>query len=182
MQLASRTRRTAKELRERLGRNDLCPCGSGRKFQEVLPEVGAFRRREPKLLPTIKQEGTPSGVPLFVLAEFLSLLSLRLLHPDALKSGAIAIPNCAKAAQFGSPGVGDPGPAAARSWSDISFTQGLSFSSPDHPSPAKPAGLGTPISSPRNAPGLTLFRAYGAAFSRVTQLRRSRSHFRETMG
>jgi SEC-C motif len=27
-----------KELVEKLGRNDLCPCGSGRRFQEVLPE------------------------------------------------------------------------------------------------------------------------------------------------
>ena len=26
-----------KELVEKLGRNDLCPCGSGRRFQEVLP-------------------------------------------------------------------------------------------------------------------------------------------------
>jgi uncharacterized protein YecA (UPF0149 family) len=25
-----------KELIEKLGRNDLCPCGSGRRFQEVL--------------------------------------------------------------------------------------------------------------------------------------------------
>ena len=25
-----------KELLEKLGRNDLCPCGSGRRFQEVL--------------------------------------------------------------------------------------------------------------------------------------------------
>jgi uncharacterized protein YecA (UPF0149 family) len=25
-----------KELREKLGRNDPCPCGSGRRFQEVL--------------------------------------------------------------------------------------------------------------------------------------------------
>jgi len=25
-----------KELVEKLGRNDLCPCGSGRRFQEVL--------------------------------------------------------------------------------------------------------------------------------------------------
>lgn len=25
-----------KELFEKLGRNDLCPCGSGRRFQEVL--------------------------------------------------------------------------------------------------------------------------------------------------
>jgi uncharacterized protein YecA (UPF0149 family) len=26
-----------KELSEKLGRNDLCPCGSGRSFQEMLP-------------------------------------------------------------------------------------------------------------------------------------------------
>jgi uncharacterized protein YecA (UPF0149 family) len=27
-----------KELTERLGRNDLCPCGSGRRFQALLSE------------------------------------------------------------------------------------------------------------------------------------------------
>ena len=27
-----------KELQERLGNNDPCPCGSGRRFQELLPE------------------------------------------------------------------------------------------------------------------------------------------------
>jgi uncharacterized protein YecA (UPF0149 family) len=26
-----------KELVEKLGRNDLCPCNSGRRFQELLP-------------------------------------------------------------------------------------------------------------------------------------------------
>jgi uncharacterized protein YchJ len=26
-----------KELLEKLGRNDLCPCGSGRRFQGMLP-------------------------------------------------------------------------------------------------------------------------------------------------
>jgi uncharacterized protein YecA (UPF0149 family) len=26
-----------KELTEKLGRNDLCPCGSGRRFQALLP-------------------------------------------------------------------------------------------------------------------------------------------------
>jgi len=31
-----------KELREKLGRNDLCPCGSGRRFQKVLPAFRAF--------------------------------------------------------------------------------------------------------------------------------------------
>ena len=30
-----------KELLEKLGRNDLCPCQSGRTFQEVLHEIRA---------------------------------------------------------------------------------------------------------------------------------------------
>jgi hypothetical protein len=29
-----------KELVEKLGRNDPCPCGSGRRFQGVLPDRG----------------------------------------------------------------------------------------------------------------------------------------------
>jgi hypothetical protein len=29
-----------KELLEKLGRNDPCPCGSGRLFQKMLPRVG----------------------------------------------------------------------------------------------------------------------------------------------
>jgi len=28
-----------KELLEKLGRNDLCPCNSGRLFQTLLPEI-----------------------------------------------------------------------------------------------------------------------------------------------
>jgi hypothetical protein len=32
--------RGEKELEEKLGKDDLCPCGSGRRFQEVLPEWG----------------------------------------------------------------------------------------------------------------------------------------------
>ncbi|MBY6218906.1 SEC-C domain-containing protein [Qipengyuania aquimaris] len=28
------------ELLEKLGRNDPCPCGSGARFQTLLPEVG----------------------------------------------------------------------------------------------------------------------------------------------
>ncbi|MEM7173134.1 MAG: SEC-C metal-binding domain-containing protein [Pseudomonadota bacterium] len=27
-----------KELLQKLGRNDLCPCGSGRRFQTLLPQ------------------------------------------------------------------------------------------------------------------------------------------------
>jgi len=33
-----------KELSEKLGRNDPCPCGSGRRFQELLPEIRQLRR------------------------------------------------------------------------------------------------------------------------------------------
>jgi uncharacterized protein YecA (UPF0149 family) len=33
------------ELLEKLGRNDLCPCGSARKFQKVLYEIRALRWR-----------------------------------------------------------------------------------------------------------------------------------------
>ena len=33
-----------KELREKLGRNDPCPCGSTRRFQELLYEEKAVRR------------------------------------------------------------------------------------------------------------------------------------------
>jgi len=29
-----------KELLEKLGREDLCPCGSGRRFQALLPKCG----------------------------------------------------------------------------------------------------------------------------------------------
>jgi len=30
------------ELIEKLGRNDPCPCGSGARFQALLPEVGSL--------------------------------------------------------------------------------------------------------------------------------------------
>src|SRR5712692_7226945 len=39
-----------KELVEKLGRNDLCPCGSGRRFQTLLPAHGQIRRQQPRLL------------------------------------------------------------------------------------------------------------------------------------
>ncbi|MEO1475495.1 MAG: SEC-C metal-binding domain-containing protein [Pseudomonadota bacterium] len=31
-----------KELVEKLGRKDPCPCGSGKSFQEMLPQIGAL--------------------------------------------------------------------------------------------------------------------------------------------
>ena len=36
-----------KELFEKLGRKDPCPCGSGRRFQELLHENGPLRRIAP---------------------------------------------------------------------------------------------------------------------------------------
>ncbi|KKM08337.1 hypothetical protein LCGC14_1724890 [marine sediment metagenome] len=39
-----------KELIEKLGRNDLCPCGSGRRFQEMLYEDRTIRRRSARPL------------------------------------------------------------------------------------------------------------------------------------
>jgi hypothetical protein len=39
-----------KELVEKLGRNDLCPCGSGRCFQTLLPPHRQLRRHQPRLL------------------------------------------------------------------------------------------------------------------------------------
>jgi hypothetical protein len=39
-----------KELVEKLGRNDPCPCGSGRRFQEVLHKDRNLRRVAPRPL------------------------------------------------------------------------------------------------------------------------------------
>ncbi len=39
-----------KLLEEKLGRNDLCPCGSGRIFKRCCLTGGWFRRIEPKSL------------------------------------------------------------------------------------------------------------------------------------
>jgi uncharacterized protein YecA (UPF0149 family) len=36
-----------KELLEKLGSNDLCPCGSGRKFKNCCRNAGRFRRQPP---------------------------------------------------------------------------------------------------------------------------------------
>ncbi len=39
-----------KELIEKLGRNDLCPCGSGRRFQKMLPALRPLGRQRAQLL------------------------------------------------------------------------------------------------------------------------------------
>jgi len=47
---ASRTVHGEKDLIEKLGRNDPCPCGSGRRFQKLLSGRWNLRRRTQKLL------------------------------------------------------------------------------------------------------------------------------------
>src|SRR5260221_1047408 len=47
-----------KELVEKLGRNDLCPCGSGRCFQALLPPHRQIRRHQPRLLFSASSEST----------------------------------------------------------------------------------------------------------------------------
>src|SRR5215211_2913746 len=46
-----------KKLLEKLGRNDPCPCGSGRRFQEVLHEDRRLRRVAPR--PLLLEIDTP---------------------------------------------------------------------------------------------------------------------------
>ena len=43
-----------KELIEKLGRNDRCPCGSGRRFQEMLPAYGLVSTA-PTAAPTFRE-------------------------------------------------------------------------------------------------------------------------------
>ncbi|MCA0270125.1 MAG: SEC-C domain-containing protein [Bacteroidetes bacterium] len=42
--------RGTKELAEKLGRNDPCPCGSGRRFKRCCLEAGRFRWSAARLL------------------------------------------------------------------------------------------------------------------------------------
>ncbi|HEX5478191.1 MAG TPA: SEC-C metal-binding domain-containing protein [Dehalococcoidia bacterium] len=42
MKRGRRVVRGFKDLEEKLGRNDPCPCGSGKRFQVVLPEQRAI--------------------------------------------------------------------------------------------------------------------------------------------
>jgi uncharacterized protein YecA (UPF0149 family) len=44
VQRGDRIVRGSKELVEKLGRNDPCPCGSGRRFQELLHAQRPLRR------------------------------------------------------------------------------------------------------------------------------------------
>src|SRR5262249_43825248 len=45
------------ELTEKLGRNDLCPCGSGHRFQTLLHGFRTLRRHQPRLLLSGNESG-----------------------------------------------------------------------------------------------------------------------------
>lgn len=50
-----------KELREKLGRKDPCPCGSGRSFQELLSRLRSLRRPPAELLlPRLSRRAIPT--------------------------------------------------------------------------------------------------------------------------
>ena len=49
-----------KELVEKLGRNDPCPCRSGRTFQEVLHADWSIRRYAANPLPSVVYQGARS--------------------------------------------------------------------------------------------------------------------------
>ena len=42
---------------EKLGRNDPCPCGSGRAFQEMLPEIGKLLMAKGEMTISAKMRG-----------------------------------------------------------------------------------------------------------------------------
>ena len=48
-----------KELEEKVGRNDPCPCGSGKLFKKCCRNFGCFRRREPGSL-LLENDGKPA--------------------------------------------------------------------------------------------------------------------------
>ena len=45
--VAGRAAGRNKVVSEKVGRNDLCPCGSGKRFKKCCRNSGCFRRREP---------------------------------------------------------------------------------------------------------------------------------------
>jgi len=53
-----------KELFEKLGRNDLCPCGSGKRFKKCCRNSGCFRRRQPGPLLLESEEKTRQNLKL----------------------------------------------------------------------------------------------------------------------
>jgi hypothetical protein len=55
-----------KELFEKLGRNDLCPCGSGRGFQELLSPLRTIRWRKAELLFSASNRAQRIGRPSLV--------------------------------------------------------------------------------------------------------------------
>jgi hypothetical protein len=77
-----------KELSEKLGRNDLCPCGSERRFQEMLPALRPLRRERAELLrPRLAHDQvTQRGFGPVALWGVAQLAARRILTPQAAGS------------------------------------------------------------------------------------------------
>ena len=140
---------------------------NGRTYDE-LPIAAAVQRSAWRTETTSndKQRGHPDGA-LFCLAEFASLLSLRLLHPPGQNRAWLGTPNLhptARSARWGPRAstpphearVGDPGPTACGI--------ALMFRLPRPYPSSRFARLG-------NGPGLTSSAPNGAGFSRRLSLR-----------
>ena len=70
-----------KELVEKLGRNDLCPCGSGRCFQDLLPEDGKVRWDPQGALFSGSRSGSGIFQPAGILA-LIQAIQVRILVPE----------------------------------------------------------------------------------------------------
>ncbi|MFI5384998.1 MAG: SEC-C metal-binding domain-containing protein [Fimbriimonadales bacterium] len=77
-----------KELEEKLGRNDPCPCGSGRHFQSLLPQLRPIRwRGAPVLLLEIELRlSSEDTIPLWS-AELAPALSQPLVTSEHWQRG-----------------------------------------------------------------------------------------------
>jgi hypothetical protein len=67
-----------KELLEKVGRNDPCPCGSGKLFKKCCRNTGCFRRRQSALL--LLGNNLISSPD----SQLQAVRALRLLHYDVL--------------------------------------------------------------------------------------------------
>src|SRR5258708_3619017 len=78
-----------KELREKLGRNDFCPCGSGRSFKELLPPLRTLRRRTAKSLFSASNRVNRTGRAQALLRAEEHGLSLEMTNPTFTNLSAV---------------------------------------------------------------------------------------------
>ena len=85
-----------KELVEKLGRNDPCPCGSARRFQTLLHEGREARWYEPRLLLLENRSGGKAHGAFVVCSMRFSMLMPKGLTGDATNLKSDAEQSCAK--------------------------------------------------------------------------------------